>query len=100
MTGQELVDTAELSAQGHAYIRCRDAKWANPNAYIRLSVIRHNDIRQLGPWAHLFDRQTQESIGEPTPQAVLTFQPPFNAAAFLSGDYEPWTGPLDEAEER
>jgi len=98
VTGQQLIDAAELSTVGHAYIRCREAIWANSNAYIRLSVVVHDGKRLLGPWAHLYDRKTQEAIGEPTPQSLLTVLPPFDRNAFLHGDHEPWTGPLDAAE--
>ena len=99
MTGQQIIDAAELK-HGHAHIRVRDRKWANPQAYMRLSVLQHDhDGRVIGPWAHLFDRQTQQAIGEPTPQAVLTLMPPFNTRAFLSGDFDVWTGDLDPAEE-
>lgn len=99
MTGQQLIETAELSVAGHAYIRCRDPNWASPQAYIRLSVLLHNGQRTLGPWAHLFDRVTQEAIGEPTPQATLTFMPPFNREAFFSQEYDPWAGDLDHEDE-
>lgn len=100
MTGQQMIDAAELSAAGHAYIRCRQSNWADPNDYVRLSVLRVADGRSLGPWAHLFARRTQEAIGEITPQAILTIRPPFNGATFLTGEYDTWAGPLDPADEK
>ena len=59
MIGQHMIDAATLSAAGHAFIRCRDVRWADTKDYIRLSVFRLADGRSLGPWAHLFARRTQ-----------------------------------------
>ena len=99
MTGQELIDHAPLSKVGHGYVRVRDSKWANPDAYLRLSVfLRAENGRVLGPWGHLFDRRTQEAIGEKTPQQLLTFAPPFSKVEFLAGNISPYTGPLDPAD--
>lgn len=98
-TGQQLIDGAFLNEAGHAYIRCRDPKWADPDDYMRLSVLQQPDGgRSLGPWAHLFARRTQEAIGESTPQQILTLFAPFNRTAFLGGVYDVWDGPLDPAD--
>ena len=99
MTGQQMMDAADLGRAGHAYIRFRESIWANPNAYMRLSVlITSTQERYLGPWLHLYDRMTQEMIGEPTPQNYLTFYPPFNKERFLTEHYVVWLGELDPAD--
>lgn len=99
MTGQQLIDAVELNGFGHAYVRCRDPKWADPNDYLRLSVlITQGNKRSIGPWAHLFARRTQEIIGEKTPQVMFTFQKPFDIATFLTEELEQWTGELDPAD--
>jgi hypothetical protein len=98
-TVQSMIDAAELSSHGHAYIRFRQANWADPNDYLRLSVLQSaNGGRSIGPWAHFYARRTQEAIGEKTPQQMLTIAPPFNREAFLVESYEIWTGPLDPAD--
>lgn len=99
MTGQQLIDAVALGESELGFVRCRDAKWANPDAYLRLAVLVIDGQRNIGPWAHLYDRATQEAIGEPTPQAFVTFMAPFNMSAFLTQDYDPWTGALDPADE-
>jgi hypothetical protein len=68
---------------------------------MRVSVIENPQTseRSLGPWSHLFSREAQRAICEPTPQAMLTLGGyGFNPAAFLSEEHEPWTGDLDEAD--
>jgi len=98
MTGQQLIDTVQLSPEGHAYIRIRQPNWAEQSAYLRLSVLAHPDgTRNIGPWAHLFSRQTQALIGEPTPQVVTTLPAlgPFNLNAFLTGEVVEWIGARD-----
>lgn len=65
---------------------------------MRLSVIESAGKRSLGPWVHLFDRVTQEAIGERTPQVVLVIMAPFNLRAFVTQDYDPWLGALDVAD--
>lgn len=95
MTGQELMDAATLPASGHVYLRVRESHWANPQAYARVSVLTMRDGRSLGPWLHLFDRVTQELIGEPTPQAVAWVMLPNAITRFLMTEQEVYTGPLD-----
>jgi hypothetical protein len=94
MTGRELLQAVALSSEGHAYIRIRDSRWANPHAYARLRVVQMgHGPRALGPWVHLFDRPTQEAIGEPTPQAVLITAT--SLPAFFAEEVIEYTGPLD-----
>jgi len=99
VTGQQLIDAAMLSTHGHAYIRFRDPVWSNPEAYARLSVLVQDDRRVLGPWLHLFDRRSQEVIGEPTPQVLmLVGSTLFDPGRFRAYEIEPWTGALDRAD--
>jgi hypothetical protein len=92
MTGQQLIDSV---TSPHVYIRIRDPKWANPDAYLRLSVMVIDGDTEIGAWAQLFDRRTQEVIGEPTPQQILTFNSVFNMKAFLEDEVDEYTGPRD-----
>jgi len=62
--------------------------WANPEAYMKL--VRVGEFH--GPVARLYDRQTQEAIGEPTPQEFI-------ATSMASPDWMPYTGPLDKADQ-
>lgn len=66
--------------------RLRMPIWANPRAYGRIDILDGF----MGPWFHLFDRQTQEAIGEPTPQTILVMQ--------VEGQFDPYDGQLDEAD--
>jgi len=50
--------------------RLRLEVWADPHAYLKLDLLPGG---MSGPWAHLYDRVTQEAIGEPTPQDILAF---------------------------
>jgi hypothetical protein len=99
MTGRELIYSVALSKAGHAYVRVRNPKWANQHAYLRLSVLLNSDdgmpTRCLGPWAHLYDRPTQEVIGVETPQQILTLMPPFDYNGFLTEEVDLFTGDLD-----
>ncbi len=47
-----------------------------------------------GPWAYLYDRQTQEVCDLDTPQAVLIYSEFFN----LDVEVEDYTGPLDKVD--
>jgi hypothetical protein len=68
--------------------RVRRANWT-PTAY--LCVYRRED-GAVGGWSYLFDRPTQEAIGESTPQPILCgFNP-------NEGEWVLWEGPLDEAD--
>jgi hypothetical protein len=58
------------------------------SAYIRLLPVDE----YIAPWAFLFDRQTQEVIGAPTPQTILIL----GAAHDYCTDFEPYTGELDK----
>lgn len=96
MTGREAVDQCPL-VDGLGWLRVRDPRWVEPGAYLRVTVLANPLGRSLGPWAHLFSRQTQELIGEPTPQRTMILD---KAAAFFSQDWEVWTGPTDPADDR
>jgi hypothetical protein len=99
VTGQQMIDAATPNHLGHAFIRFRDRKWADPNDYGRLSVFVNDGQRNLGPWFHLFARRTQEAIGERTPQAVIALpMGGFDVNAFRFSDFDLWTGPLDPAD--
>ena len=102
MTGRELVDRAALSTAGHAYIRVREPQWANLHAYARFSVLTGAGLdqpRMLGPWMHLFDRHTQEVIGEPTPQALCLLLQPGGSRGFLEANWIVYDGPIDPADQ-
>lgn len=68
--------------------RLRLPVW-NPAAYIKIDIIQQGKTRFIGPWFHLYDRATQEAIGEPTPQHALRI-------GDNESDYEAYTGPLDK----
>lgn len=95
--------SVDLTTPYPHYVRFRDPKWANPDAYARLSVVeitgKDGSVgTTIGPWVHLFDRRTQEAVGEPTPQHTPSFMPPFNFKTFLAEELEEWKGPLDLAD--
>jgi hypothetical protein len=69
--------------------RLRRPMWPE-SAYIKLAPVDE----YIGPWAYLYDRQTQSAIGEPTPQTVLVI----GAAHEYCNDFEPYTGLLDESD--
>lgn len=71
--------------------RVRKTVWINPYAYLRQDILKHESANErfCGPWCHLFDRKTQELIGEPTPQSIL-------AMYCEADDWEIYTGPIDE----
>jgi hypothetical protein len=90
MTGRELLDSAQIPG----FIRFREPIWASPACYMRLYVTEHG----IGPWGHLFDRPTQQAIGEPTPQVFPTFGRAFMIEPLLNVIVEPYTGELDPAD--
>jgi hypothetical protein len=67
--------------------RIRLPIWAVPTAYVKLSLSEG----RYAWWALLFERRTQEAIGEFTPQqlAIVFWDSP---------DWEPYTGALDPAD--
>lgn len=67
--------------------RVRRSMWANPKAYARIDLVSGG----MGPWLHLYDRSSQEVIGEPTPQTVLNI-------GDASDDYEEYKGEIDPAD--
>jgi hypothetical protein len=69
-------------------MRLRRPMWANPNAYMTITLIRQGDKLFYGPWSNLYDRRCQEAIGEPTPQKFLN-------VGDTTDDYVAYTGPLD-----
>lgn len=81
---------AELQAAGIA--RFRKPQWSNPGAYLRIDILGDGT---RGPWAHLFDRLSQEAIGEPTPQTFLALALSDDSTGWL-----PWDGTLDVADTR
>lgn len=76
----------EATEQGIS--RLRDPQWANHHAYVRIDLVEVNGVTGHGPWAHLYDRKTQEAIGEPTPQTFLI-------TSLIDDSGEPYTGELD-----
>jgi hypothetical protein len=101
MTGQQLIDATVIAVHGIGYLRFHDPVWGNPEAYMRLAVVVTNGERHLGPWGSLFDRRTQEVIGEPTPQDILIVSKAvFDTKAFKEAELEQWTGALDPADTR
>jgi len=84
----------EAARQG--ILRVRKDVWAFADAYLRQDLLPNGG---RGPWVHLFSRQEQEIIGEPTPQSILV--PSEFGRRILDprdDDYVPYTGPLDEAD--
>ncbi len=75
-------------AAKHGIRRLRRPVWAHPEAYLRIDIL---DGR-VGPWFHLYERKTQEVIGEKTPQTFI-------GLGDTTDDYEPYAGPLDPADQ-
>lgn len=73
----------ELFAAG--IYRFRRPMWADEETYAQIDVI--DGLR--GPWLHLWNRDVQKAIGEPTPQNIINIQKD------LTDDYVPYTGPRD-----
>ena len=65
--------------------RVRLPIWANKNAYMKIDLVGGG---RLGPWGKLYERGTQEAIGEPTPQIL-------SVIGDTSDGYEEYTGELD-----
>ena len=82
-----MISIQEATKQGIK--RLRDPRWVNPEAYIRIGIIENGGRRFHGPWGSLYDRKTQEVIGEPTPQKFLLMQ-------LLDDNGEEYKGPLDK----
>lgn len=76
----------QLTAAGIA--RFLRPVWADPAAYARIDLTP-GGFR--GPWMHLYDRRTQEAIGEPTPQHMP-------CVGDATDDYEPYHGEPDPAD--
>ena len=72
---------SEAAQKGIA--RVRRPMWSN-HAYVKLTVAGG----MLGPWMSLYERSTQEAIGEPTPQRALCI-------GDLTDDYVEYIGELD-----
>lgn len=68
--------------------RIRDPKWASATDYVLIDIIDG----QVGPWAKLYSRKTQEAIREACPQQFLSF------GLADDGGVEEYTGPLDIAD--
>lgn len=67
--------------------RVRLDRWANADAYLRITIF--NGYPAIN--AHLFERNTQEAIGEPTPQLI-------SILGDEGTDYVEYQGPLDRSE--
>lgn len=65
--------------------RLRKSNWANPKTYVKIDLF---DDGLMGPWLHLYDRETQQLLGSLTPQTVL--------ADDMTDDYEEYKGHIDE----
>jgi hypothetical protein len=75
----------DMVRAGHE--RIRKTVWANANAYLRIHIVN----KGFGPWGYLYDRTSQEGIGEPTPQTMTLFQP----GTEEDPGWEPYAGPRD-----
>lgn len=73
----------EAAKQGVSRLSKQD--WAQ-DTYLRINPVEGG----YGPWARLFDRQTQEDCGFDTPQAILIWN--FDGEA----DFIPYTGIIDK----
>lgn len=81
-----------IEAAPEGVLRVRRATWP-ATSYMVLWVATGTDGRRcLGPWFWLFDRRTQEAIGEPTPQKATTIGWDWR---YERGEYEVYAGPLD-----
>ncbi len=69
--------------------RIRRPNWANPNAYVCLTLLPDG---MAGPWSYLFDRPCQEAINCPTPQELMIL-------GDTTDDYEEYVGSLDEEDQ-
>ena len=67
--------------------RVRRPMWANPNAYARIDLVSGG----MGPWLHLYDRDSQEVIGATTPQRFMLLNDTLN-------DYEEYQGEIDRTD--
>ena len=56
---------SEASQQGIQ--KLRKPQWVT-KAYLQIDLFPNGGH---GPWGHLYDKETQQVIGEPTPQHVL-----------------------------
>lgn len=83
-----------LVLSGNPRVRC--AIWTNPNAYMKFHLTKHEDKTFHGPWVELWDRETQELIGEPTPQILLIPGSPLMSDP--GNGWSVYTGPLDPAD--
>jgi len=75
-----------LEAVKAGIIRVRRKTWITPTAYLKLG---YDAQVGLYPVAHLYERETQKSIGEPTPQVV-------NSHDYWDDDYEEYKGVRDK----
>ena len=68
--------------------RIRKTKWANPEAYFRIPLLKNNLI---GPWVELYDKWGQDAtkvaVGS---QRLLIID--------IGDDYDVYTGPISEHE--
>lgn len=80
----------DLATKGHR--RARRSIWASPECYLRLPRRKcvGDGLIIYEIWSFLFDRATQQLIGEPTPQELFT--PSIDAP---EDDWEPYSGPID-----
>ena len=73
--------------------RVRLSKWSNPNAYLRLPLLKDGTY---GPWMELYDDLTQETVLNirPGSQKILAIGP------IMTDDdqFEAYTGPISEHE--
>jgi hypothetical protein len=74
-----------LEAVKAGIIRVRRKTWITPTAYLKLG---YDAQVGLYPVAHLYEREAQKSIGEPTPQVV-------NSDDYWEDDYEEYKGLRD-----
>lgn len=69
--------------------RLRQQQWANPKAYLRLPLLE----KGYGPWAELYDRDSQLRLGLPVGSQKI---PIFETLA--CDGFEEYTGEPDPAE--
>jgi hypothetical protein len=75
-----------LEAVKAGIIRVRRKTWITPSAYLKLM---YDAQVGLYPVAHLYERESQKSIGEPTPQVVFVRD-------YYQKDYEEYKGIRDK----
>jgi hypothetical protein len=69
--------------------RVYDPIWIEKDCYLKLPKMRKG---LHGPWCHLFSEETQQILGDKTPQDVLIF----NLKNGLDSEFDEYIGPISK----